>query len=367
LADDSDVSHDKIPEIERRIEWSDDDDNERVKRLKSHKHRTEKPLARHGKRSSTIVGKRVVRLRTTYSDKDEKRKAHGDDDTAGDVEERALPEYLRKRKNFFDVARKKLDDSAGLRLPPSYEDIEFSDDERLEDLKEKPDFSAIKPCAPYEDVELPYSLGIIPAPIAQWLRDYQRQGASFLHELFVYQRGGLLGDDMGLGKTIQVVACLTAAYGKTADERDFKRMRKIRRAPGKRWYPRTLIVCPGSLMENWKSEFNKWGWWNVEIYHGEYGDKDTILQTASQGRLEILITTYSTYRLDKGSINLVPWDCVVADECHAIKGQRSEITHAMNEVNALCRIGLTGTAIQNNYDELWTLVSLYALNILSGF
>ena len=95
--------------------------------------------------------------------------------------------------------------------------------------------------------------GIIPASIAQWLRDYQVDGVRFLHKKFVYQTGCILGDDMGLGKTVQVIAFLTAAFGKTGDERDKKRMRKMRRS-GKRWYPRALIVCPSSLMSNWMRE-----------------------------------------------------------------------------------------------------------------
>jgi len=114
------------------------------------------------------------------------------------------------------------------------------------------------PPSEYKDIELPTSLGIIPAPIAQWLREYQVTGARFLHEAFIYQRGAILGDDMGLGKTVQVIAFLTAAFGKTGDERDKKRMRKIRRN-GKLedvWYPRVLIVAPGTLMENWKSELD---------------------------------------------------------------------------------------------------------------
>src|SRR5947208_16523103 len=113
---------------------------------------------------------------------------------------------------------------------------------------------------------LPYSLGVLPAPIAQWLRDYQVDGVAFLHELFVYQKGGILGDDMGLGKTIQVIAFLTAAYGKTGDERDGKRMRKMRRNGSKAWYPRTLIICPGVLIQNWRSELERSGWWHVEVY-----------------------------------------------------------------------------------------------------
>lgn len=116
-------------------------------------------------------------------------------------------------------------------------------------------------------------------------------------------------------------------------------------------YPRVLIVCPGTLIENWRSEFERWGWWHVDSFHGTH--KTEALETAASGNSEILITTYTTYRANKDAINMVEWDAVIADECHIIKGRFSETTRAMNEINALCRIGLTGTAIQNSYDELW--------------
>ena len=264
-----------------------------------------------------------------------------------------LPGYLRKRREDFD--QRAVLEQAGLRLPPDYDDVYFSDDEGLEFLAERPMFKDSQPCAKYEDITLPYSMGLIPASIGQWLRKYQVDGAAFLHELFVYQRGGILGDDMGLGKTIQVIAFLAAAYGKTGDERDAKRMRKMRNSFLDKWYPRTLIVCPGSLLQNWRAELNSWGWWHIDIYYGP--DKDQVFLAARSGRLEIMLTTYTTYRNNKDQVNMVDWDCVIADECHMIKEPTSETTRAMNEVNALCRIGLTGTAIQNNYEELWTLLN----------
>jgi superfamily II DNA or RNA helicase len=162
---------------------------------------------------------------------------------------------------------------------------------------------------------------------------------------------------MGLGKTIQVIAFLTAAFGKTGTKRDAKRMRKIRRAGDDRWYPRVLIVCPGGLMQNWEDELEKWGWWQVDKYHGNPKDKKGDLNAMRGGRSEIMITTYSTYRNSESEINTIDWDCVIADECHQIKSRNAEITKAMNKVNALCRIGLTGTAIQNKYEELWNLLN----------
>ncbi|KAK5800168.1 hypothetical protein VI817_002380 [Penicillium citrinum] len=266
----------------------------------------------------------------------------------------SIPEYLQKRRTQFDRKKAHLH-VHGLKIPPSYDEVEFSDDENLEHLQEKPVFRDRTADRPYKDIELPRSLGLIPAAIARWLRPYQVEGAEFLHEMFVYQKGGILGDDMGLGKTIQVIAFLTAAYGKTGDERDYKRMRKMRRMEGNNWYPRTLIICPGSLKSNWKSELNRWGWWHIDEYSGP--NKELALDAAKSGRVEILIMTYETYSGNKDFVNMVEWDCVIADECHKIKEQTALVTKAMNEINALCRIGLTGTAIQNRYEELWTLLN----------
>lgn len=282
------------------------------------------------------------------------RPEYGAVSSEDELMEYTLPGYVQRRRLQFDRKKEHLREH-GLKLPPSYDDVEFSDDERLELLQERPVFPNGTPIRQYKDIMLPYSLGLIPAPIAQWLRPYQVDGAAFLHEFFVYQKGGVLGDDMGLGKTIQVIAFLTAAYGKTGDERDAKRMRKMRRLEKDVWYPRTLIVCPGTLISNWKAELARWGWWHVDAYHGE--NKELALHAAKSGRLEILITTYSTYMQNKDAVNMVEWDCVIADECHKIKERKSETTQSMNEINALCRIGLTGTAIQNKYEELWTLLN----------
>lgn len=334
----------------RKVTWSSEDDYDEQQQQKA------------AKRTKTADAKkkikpRISRGRNTRKGKVDKepRKERIWGESDGDVSDEDIPEYIKSRRREFDKDRETLKD-AGLKLPPCYNDIEFSDDERLEDLEERPDFPrATEPSREYKDIELPHSSGIIPASIAQYLRDYQIDGVAFLHELFVYQKGGILGDDMGLGKTVQVAAFLTAAFGKTGDERDDKRMRKMRRAPSRPWYPRVLIVCPGSLMENWNNELTRWGWWWIEKFHGS--GREEALQTVKAGRAEVLITTYRTYTNHKDELNSIQWDCIVADECHQIKEQSAGVTKAMNQVNALCRIGLTGTAIQNKYEELWTLLN----------
>ena len=339
--DSTDSDSDYAGPSDARIPWSDNEDSDNA--YKQFKNRKSLNRKRGRKKKRDEAGR---------SDEDRSR-AETALPGSGQVEEELVPSYVRERRMRFEERYRVLQE-AGLKLPPTYEEVEFSDDERLGELAEKPKIAHARPVAPYRDIQLPLSLGLIPASVAQWLRDYQVKGVEFLHRLFVYQAGGILGDDMGLGKTVQVIAFLTAAFGKTGDQRDSKRMRKMRRA-GARWYPRVLVVCPGTLIENWKDELERWGWWHVAAYHGP--EKESALQAAASGRLEILITTYTTYRLNKDMVNSIEWDCVIADECHSFKSQNAETTHAMDEINALCRIGLTGTAIQNSYEELWVLLN----------
>ncbi|KAG5928368.1 hypothetical protein E4U42_000761 [Claviceps africana] len=315
-----------------KVRWTDDSDDLPVK-----------PKKRRAKRKSAANAK------------DKKSNSVKTSEPVDVIDLGDLPDYLQERRRDFDANKKRLHEAA-LMLPPDYSGIDLDESRGLDALKERPEFdlsSGIKPSRPYQDIELPQSAGLIPASIAQYLRDYQVAGVKFLHRKFVFQEGGILGDDMGLGKTVQVAAFLTAAFGKTGDERDDKRMREMRYFPG-RWYPRVLIICPGSLIMNWRNELNRWGWWHIDIYHG--ANKDDVLGTARAGLLEIMITTYDTYKNNRSAINMVSWDAVVADECHRLKDRYSETTKALTEVNALCRIGLTGTAIQNKYEELWTLL-----------
>lgn len=329
-----------LEQIEEKVMWTDDSEDDKQTRGKR-------------KRRSVAGSVKKPRGRQPKKAKGAADGAPPDDDELADA---GVPEYIRRRRKAFEESLDTLKE-AGLRLPPEYHRIQLAEDDRLQELEERPKFdesSGVKPSRPYHDIELAHSGGLIPASIAQYLRDYQIAGVRFLHRLFVYQRGGILGDDMGLGKTVQVAAFLTAAFGKTGDERDAKRMRAMRRHPDL-WYPRILIVCPGTLIRNWMNELDRWGWWHVDTCHG--AAKEDAVMTARSGLLEIMITTYQTYKNNKSSINGVQWDAVIADECHVLKDRRSETTKAMDEVNALCRIGLTGTAIQNSYEELWTLLN----------
>ncbi|CAI6334546.1 unnamed protein product [Periconia digitata] len=301
--------------------------------------------------ATSVVGRKVrVKKQDTHRPMDETDSVLEGSDHNDTFLDDPIPEYIESRRKTLKSLHE-----AGLRYPPNLDDLEFFDSEPD---SEKPILEGhISPQQPKRDIIFKDSKGVIPAPIAQWLRDYQVDGASFLHERFVRQTGAILGDDMGLGKTIQVIAFLTAAFGKIGRAQDSKYMRAIRRYDEERWYPLVLLVCPGTLMKNWENELDKWGWWHISRFHGPPADRAAVLSSAKKGFLEIVITTYDTYRNNEGNINTINWDCVIADECHQLRNKSSAITKAMNKVNALCRIGLTGTAIQNKYEELWNLLN----------
>lgn len=341
--------------------FADDPDDFYEKFLQSKKRKRARGKVSKAKKGAGATSAKGKSKRESLSDRLQGGGGEDDDDNGGkfldgdELVRELVPDHVRERRMLFDENRKELSE-AGLRLPPDYVDIDFSDDERdPEELERRPKFDDIEPCRPFKEIDLDLSGGVIPASIAQYLRDYQVEGVQFLHRHFVYQTGCILGDDMGLGKTVQVAAFLIAAFGKTGDERDAKRLRKMTCHGRETWYPRILIICPGSLIENWKNELNRWGWWKIAMYHGP--GKEDALKSAENSSLEVMITTYDTYRHDEQKLNLIQWDAVIADECHKIKDGRSMTTIAMDKVNALCRVGLTGTAIQNKYEELWTLLN----------
>ncbi|KAF3177760.1 hypothetical protein TWF225_008039 [Orbilia oligospora] len=346
-----------------KVVMTDDEDDDPYQRYKASKKR--KPGTRGRPRKDSAITPRKpyassstprprrtnTQLRDLAIDRENGFKS--DEDTTLDC---PLHLLLKKQTLEKDQKEKFKPLESIYRFPP--DSNIFSDDEDvLEDLEEKPQFPGASPCRAYEDIVLERSRGVIPASIARWLRDYQIEGVRFMHNAFILNTGVILGDDMGLGKTVQVIAFLTAAFGKTGDARDSRRMRRMRDRRPDEWYPKVLIVCPGTLISNWIRELETWGWWQVYAYHGAKGAKEDALRAARTGYLEIMITTYDTYRRDQAKINMIEWDAVIADECQKVKERTSGITEAMNVVNSLCRVGLTGTAIMNHYGELWNLLN----------
>ncbi|KAJ7353609.1 RAD26-like SNF2 family DNA-dependent ATPase [Mycena albidolilacea] len=210
----------------------------------------------------------------------------------------------------------------------------------------------------------------VPAAINTYLRQYQREGIKFFWERYNEGRGGLLGDDMGLGKTIQVISFLSAIMGKNGVKTDRKRRRKHVAAlqetkawrkkktlpPANETWPTCLIIAPSTVVRNWDREFKTWGYFEVGCYVGTPAERKTILKDFKLGRLDVVLTSIDLARRDIEELQDLAWTCVFVDEVHTVKNPKSKTSQAYNEFQCIRRFGLTGTAIQNSYDELWTIL-----------
>ncbi|XP_044052654.1 DNA excision repair protein ERCC-6-like 2 isoform X2 [Siniperca chuatsi] len=199
----------------------------------------------------------------------------------------------------------------------------------------------------------------VPYTINRYLRDYQREGIRFIYDNYIRSSGCVLGDDMGLGKTVQVIGFLAAVLHKTGTWEDIKNNRPQflqSQMPSKQSKPNKvfLIVAPLSVLYNWKDELDTWGHFQCVVVHGLRKEEE--LARIKKGRVEIALTTYETLRLCLDQFNNIDWSAVVVDEAHKIKNPNSQITQAMKDLKCKIRIGLTGTILQNNLEELWCVM-----------
>ncbi|KAK5932377.1 hypothetical protein CgunFtcFv8_004083 [Champsocephalus gunnari] len=228
-------------------------------------------------------------------------------------------------------------------------------------LQEKPMFPCIaadtRLCVPLELSDV--NGDSVPYTINRYLRDYQREGIRFIYKNYIGSRGCILGDDMGLGKTVQVIGFLAAVLHKRGTWEDIEKNRPQflqSQMPSKQSKPNKvfLIVAPLSVLYNWKDELGTWGHFQCVVVHGLRKEEE--LARIKKGRIEIALTTYETLRLCLDQFNNIDWSAVVVDEAHKLKNPNSQITQAMKDLKCKIRVGLTGTILQNNLEELWCVM-----------
>ncbi|XP_044880595.1 DNA excision repair protein ERCC-6 [Mauremys mutica] len=190
----------------------------------------------------------------------------------------------------------------------------------------------------------------VPGFLFRKLFKYQQTGVRWLWELHCQQAGGILGDEMGLGKTIQIIAFLAGlSYSKIRTRGSNYRFKGL--GP-------TVIVCPTTVMHQWVKEFHSW-WppFRVAVLHetGSYTNKKVKLIREIAACHGILITSYSYIRLMQDNINSYDWHYVILDEGHKIRNPNAAVTLACKQFRTPHRIILSGSPMQNNLKELWSL------------
>ena len=180
----------------------------------------------------------------------------------------------------------------------------------------------------------------VPFLLRGMLREYQHYGLDWLAGLYANGTNGILADEMGLGKTIQTIALLAHL----AVEHEI-------------WGPH-LIVVPTSVMLNWEMEFKKFlpGFKILTYYGSQEERKQKRKGWLDDNRWHVCITSYQLVLQDQQTFKRRGWHYMVLDEAHNIKNFRSQRWQTLLTFRTRARLLLTGTPLQNNLTELWSLL-----------
>ena len=178
------------------------------------------------------------------------------------------------------------------------------------------------------------TLCAIPKGLNATLRDYQHDGLTWLQNLMQLGMGGILADDMGLGKTLQTLAHILC-------EKNAQRLQQP-----------ALIIVPTSLIANWQDEAAHFTpQLKVLVLHGQ--QRHTLFAQIAEA--DIVISTYALLSRDSQHLLAQEWHMVILDEAQTIKNPRSKAAVCVSQLHAQQRLCLTGTPLENNLGELWSL------------
>lgn len=175
---------------------------------------------------------------------------------------------------------------------------------------------------------------VLPKSFQATLRPYQKSGYTWLNYMDRLGFGACLADDMGLGKTVQVLAYL-------------EKLRKTKKDA------RVLLVVPASLLGNWQKEAQKFApEMDLLLLHGRTAP---VLEKMLQQEERFLTVTTYGMAARIGALQETSWDCVILDEAQAIKNPGTKQTKEIKKLSARMRIIMTGTPIENDLTNLWSL------------
>jgi SNF2 family DNA or RNA helicase len=181
------------------------------------------------------------------------------------------------------------------------------------------------------------------------LRPYQTRGYSWLAFLRRWGLGACLADDMGLGKTIQAIALLLREREGAQDG-----------------LPPTLVVCPTSVVGNWRREIGRFApRLRVMVHHGSDRARGKDFAASAQAH-DVVISTYGLVRRDVDDMKQIAWSDVILDEAQNIKNPHAKQTRAVRGLEAANRIALTGTPVENRLSELWSIMQFLNPGLLGS-
>ncbi|UZJ56627.1 hypothetical protein CBS101457_005947 [Exobasidium rhododendri] len=198
----------------------------------------------------------------------------------------------------------------------------------------------------------------IPVEIDAQLRKYQQDGVSWMAFLAKFQLHGILCDDMGLGKTLQSICILASKHHERDNQAGITKEQEVATAAvtKRRKYASSpsLIVCPPTLTGHWCHEIKQYSN-NLRplLYAGHPLERNQL--QAQIDSHDCIVMSYETLRNDIETLSKWNWFYCILDEGHVIKNSKTKTTKAVKMIRASHRLLLSGTPIQNNVLELWSL------------
>ncbi|GBL97094.1 TATA-binding protein-associated factor 172, partial [Araneus ventricosus] len=189
----------------------------------------------------------------------------------------------------------------------------------------------------------------VPVPINAELRSYQQEGVNWLAFLNKYKLNGILCDDMGLGKTLQSICILAGDQYLRAQAYEEHKRADCKPLP-------SLVVCPPTLTGHWIYEVEKFvssSYLNPIHYTGPPIERMRL--RAKTKTHNLVIASYDIVRNDIDFFGSIHWNYCILDEGHIIKNGKTKLARAIKQLSANHRLILSGTPIQNNVLELWSL------------
>ncbi|MEZ4612228.1 MAG: DEAD/DEAH box helicase [Caldilineaceae bacterium] len=204
------------------------------------------------------------------------------------------------------------------------------------------------------------------------LRPYQQRGVGWLAYLRKLDMGACLADDMGLGKTIQAIALLLHVREEAAKHHVNGNGAGNGTGGGNgsgdaTRVPPALLICPTSVVANWKHEIDRFAPSLRALTHHGVSRLSGDAFCKALARYDLIITSYGTARRDVDMLAQVEWSDLILDEAQNIKNPRAKQTQAVRSLQAGNRIALTGTPVENQLAELWSIIEYLNPGYLGGF
>lgn len=195
--------------------------------------------------------------------------------------------------------------------------------------------------------------------LTQHLRPHQREGVKFLYEAVMGMKqfdgqGAILADEMGLGKTLQTIALLWTLLKQNPVHGEQPVVKKA------------LIVCPVTLINNWRKEFKKWlGKERIGVF---VADSKANLRDFTHGKIySMMIIGYEKLQKVQAELKKTHIDIVIADEGHRLKTEKNKSAQAIRGLNTKRRVILSGTPLQNDLHEFYIMVDFVNPGLLESY